>query len=65
MIELLMSKGAKHDVRDKEGRTPLHNAAFNGHKEAVACLLNHRADVDAVRLLDGGACINASDDAVL
>jgi ankyrin repeat protein len=41
MIELLMSKGAKHDVRNHVGSTPLHFAAVQGHKEAVACLLDH------------------------
>ena len=48
MIELLMSKGAKLDVRDKEGSTPLHYAAVNGHKEAEASLLDYGADVNAL-----------------
>ena len=46
MIELLMIKGAKRDVRDKLGGTPLHLAANQGPKEAVACLLDHGADVN-------------------
>ena len=49
IIELLMSKGAKHDVRTKLGGTPLHHqAAGQGHKEAVAYLLDHGADINAV-----------------
>ena len=35
MIELLLSKGAKHDVRDKIGSTPLHSAAGHGHIRTV------------------------------
>jgi ankyrin repeat protein len=31
------------------GSTPLHEAAFNGHKEAAICLLDHRADINAKR----------------
>ena len=48
IIELLISKGAKHDVRDKIGSTPLHHAAVSGHNEAVACLLEHEAQIDAL-----------------
>ena len=40
MIKLLMSRGAQHDVRNKDGQTPLHSASFPGRKEAVACLLD-------------------------
>ena len=46
MMELLISKGAKHDMRDKFGCFPLQNAAYHGHKEAVACLLDHGADIN-------------------
>jgi ankyrin repeat protein len=47
MIELLMSKGANHDARSKVGMTPLHMAAMKGHEEAMACLLDHGADINA------------------
>ena len=50
MMELLMSKGAKHDMRDKAGLTPLHCSVARGHKEAVACLLDHGADINAVHI---------------
>ena len=46
MIELLMSKGARHDVRSKFECTPLHAAAYHGRKDAVASLLDHGADVN-------------------
>ena len=47
MIELLMSKGAKHDVKDKRGQSPLQEAAIHGHKEIVSCLMDHGADINA------------------
>jgi ankyrin repeat protein len=42
-----MSKGARIVARGKLGQTPLHQAAYQGHKEAAICLLDHGADVNA------------------
>uniref|UniRef100_A0A663FLQ4 Uncharacterized protein n=1 Tax=Aquila chrysaetos chrysaetos TaxID=223781 RepID=A0A663FLQ4_AQUCH len=39
IMEYLISKGAKIDVKDKKGRTPLHGAAEKGHGDAVKVLL--------------------------
>uniref|UniRef100_A0A8B9N0T3 Uncharacterized protein n=1 Tax=Accipiter nisus TaxID=211598 RepID=A0A8B9N0T3_9AVES len=39
IMEYLISKGAKIDVKDKKGRTPLHSAAEKGHGVAVKVLL--------------------------
>nr|XP_009481922.1 PREDICTED: ankyrin-3-like [Pelecanus crispus] len=39
IMEYLISKGAKTDVKDKKGRTPLHRAAEKGHGDAVKVLL--------------------------
>jgi ankyrin repeat protein len=44
MIHLLLAKGAKVNVCDKDGRTPLMFAAF-GHSEAVRALIQAGADV--------------------
>ena len=54
IIELLMSRGAKHDARDRDrdrdrdGWTPLHLAANNDNKQAEACLLDHGADANVM-----------------
>uniref|UniRef100_A0A8C0EPG6 Uncharacterized protein n=1 Tax=Bubo bubo TaxID=30461 RepID=A0A8C0EPG6_BUBBB len=40
-MEYLISKGAKTDVKDRKGRTPLHRAAEKGHGDAVKMLLQH------------------------
>uniref|UniRef100_A0A8D0FMT1 Uncharacterized protein n=1 Tax=Strix occidentalis caurina TaxID=311401 RepID=A0A8D0FMT1_STROC len=43
IMEYLISKGAKTDVKDRKGRTPLHRAAEKGHGDAVKVLLRHGA----------------------
>uniref|UniRef100_A0A672TZV3 Uncharacterized protein n=1 Tax=Strigops habroptila TaxID=2489341 RepID=A0A672TZV3_STRHB len=43
IMEYLISKGAKVDVKDKNGRTPLHRAAEKGHGDAVKGLLRSGA----------------------
>jgi ankyrin repeat protein len=45
VMQLLISKGARTDVREKLGKTPLHQAAFYGQQEAAICLLDHGSDV--------------------
>jgi ankyrin repeat protein len=50
VMQLLISKGARIDaridVRDKLGKTPLHQAAGYGQQKAAICLLYHGADVN-------------------
>ncbi|MGH0122561.1 UNVERIFIED_CONTAM: hypothetical protein FKN15_038111 [Acipenser sinensis] len=47
VIEYLLSKGAKLDVRDKNGSSPLHRAAERGHAQAVKVLLEAGANIYA------------------
>ena len=42
-----MEHGADVNAKDKDGDTPLHDAAFRGHKEMVELLLANGADVMA------------------
>jgi hypothetical protein len=44
---LLLSKGAKPDIKNNEGSTALHMAAFFGHIEIVKALVAKGADVNA------------------
>ncbi|KAM3838810.1 CARD- and ANK-domain containing inflammasome adapter protein-like [Vipera latastei] len=45
IIDYLISKGAKQEVRDNKGRTPLHRAAEKGHDKAVNRLLQAGANM--------------------
>uniref|UniRef100_A0ACB8F4M9 Uncharacterized protein n=1 Tax=Sphaerodactylus townsendi TaxID=933632 RepID=A0ACB8F4M9_9SAUR len=45
IIDYLISKGAKLDVKDKKGRIPLHIAAEKGHNDAVKILLQAGANM--------------------
>ena len=44
-IELLLSKGAFIDSRDKQGNTCLHKAAMHGQEEVARLLVNQHATV--------------------
>lgn len=43
----LLEEGAEVDARDKQGWTPLHNAANSGNEKLVQLLIKHGADVNA------------------
>lgn len=46
LVKLLLSHGARLDVRDIYGSPPLHIAAHAGHKDTVKALLAGEADVN-------------------
>ena len=50
VMELLITKGARVDVRSNDGRTPLYLTIFDGHKEAAIYLLDHGAEVNAAAI---------------
>ena len=47
-VRELLSIGASHSARDRDGNGPLHLAAKGGHDEAVKALLEYGADVNAL-----------------
>lgn len=44
---IFVSRGSIIDARDGSQRTPLHEAARQGHTGAVKILLQHNADMEA------------------
>ncbi|KAL6214786.1 hypothetical protein ACLB2K_014218 [Fragaria x ananassa] len=47
-LKSCLAEGAEVNVRDQNGWTPLHRAAFKGRIECVKVLLNHGAQLDVV-----------------
>ena len=47
LVELLLSRGADIEHRDKKGFTPCILAATAGHEKVVEVLLNHGANIEA------------------
>jgi ankyrin repeat protein len=44
---MLVAHGARVNVRNKSGATPLHTAALGGDSEVVKLLLDHGAEINA------------------
>jgi ankyrin repeat protein len=47
-VRELLSIGAAHHARDRDGNSPLHLAARGGHDDAVLALLEYGAEVNAL-----------------
>jgi ankyrin repeat protein len=47
MTSVLLESHANADLKDNDGRTPLHHAVENGSLEVVRLLLEHGCTVDA------------------
>lgn len=47
IVEILLQHGAKPDIPDKSGSTPLHRCAINGHAVIAKFLIAAGANVDA------------------
>jgi ankyrin repeat protein len=44
VVKLLLERGADPNVKDDDGKTPLHYAAWKGHHKVVELLLEHGAN---------------------
>jgi ankyrin repeat protein len=55
IVETLLKKGAKIDVRDNQGATPLMNAVAGQQQEIVSILLKNGANLDLVLLDQNGS----------
>ena len=60
MIRVLLSAGAKVNLQEEGGASPLHVACFEGHTEVVCVLLSEGAEVDLPRNSDGGRPLHAA-----
>ena len=47
VLEFLLLNGAKADVKDDRGQSPLHYAAMHGHTGQVCQLLKRQANQNA------------------
>lgn len=56
-IEELLLKGANCDAADKQGQSPLHIVAENGHTAAIQTLLLKRARVSSATKMVAHRCI--------
>ncbi len=59
-VKALLGKGAKIDVQDEEGGSPLCLAAMEGHLEAVKVLIDAGASVQVKRKSGGSILANAA-----
>ena len=51
-ISKLIKAGAGVNEADRQGRTPLHEAAERGRSDVVALLQTHGANVEAVEMVE-------------
>jgi len=58
LARLLVAHGAKVNMQDKQGNTPLVVAVFRGDHELMKLLLANGADVNARRPLDGATVLH-------
>ena len=59
-VALLLKHKAKANARDRNGRSALHEAAFAGHAEIVAALIDAGADVQARDALERTPLLEAA-----
>jgi ankyrin repeat protein len=60
VVRVLLEAGADKEVANKNGMTPLNNAALNGHEAVVVLLLEAGADKEAATRLGATPLYNAA-----
>ncbi|RIB01459.1 ankyrin repeats protein, partial [Gigaspora rosea] len=52
IVEFLLKVEPNHFITDKNGRTPLHWAAFEGYEEIVKNLVENKKDINLVEFIN-------------
>eukprot|EP00958_Prasinococcus_capsulatus_P009309 scaffold910_cov396-Prasinococcus_capsulatus_cf.AAC.30 len=63
-MEMLLKRGCKPDIADKQGVTPLHELAYNGHVKATKLLLAYGPRLD-LRTQTGLTPVDTTDNSEL
>ena len=50
-ITTLIEAGARVNEADRQGRTPLHEAAERGRNDVITLLRTYRADIEAMEMV--------------
>lgn len=50
-ITTLIEAGGRVNEADRQGRTPLHEAAERGRNDVITLLRTHRADIEAMEMV--------------
>ncbi|KAL0929819.1 uncharacterized protein CTRU02_215249 [Colletotrichum truncatum] len=61
IVELLLDKGARADMRGSDGKSSLHVASCGGHQRIVQILLDKGAEINRICLTSGTALRAASE----
>jgi len=64
VVRLLLENKAKIAAKGRDGNSPLHLAAEEGHEDVVELLLEYNANIEAKSNVSTRACGRSGDDRV-